>query len=38
MLEKAGFRRDGTLRHQYYYNGEFHDGYLYSLLRFEFDR
>ena len=38
MLEKAGFRRDGTLRHHYYYNGEFHDGYLYSLLRFEFDR
>ena len=38
LLEKAGFKRDGTLRHQYFYNGEFHDGYVYSLLRFELGR
>jgi RimJ/RimL family protein N-acetyltransferase len=38
LLEKAGFKRDGTLRHQYFYDGEFHDGYIYSLLRFEFER
>lgn len=38
LLEKAGFKRDGTLRHHYFYDGELHDGYVYSLLRFEFDR
>jgi RimJ/RimL family protein N-acetyltransferase len=38
LLEKAGFKRDGTLRHHYFYDGELHDGYVYSLLRFEFDQ
>jgi predicted GNAT family acetyltransferase len=38
LLEKAGFKRDATFRHQYFYNGEFHDGYQYSLLRFELGR
>jgi len=38
LLEKAGFKRDGTLRGHYYYNGEFHDGYVYSMLRYEFGR
>ncbi len=38
MLEKAGFKRDGTLRHHYFYDGELHDGYIYSLLRYEFER
>ncbi|MCD6249648.1 MAG: GNAT family N-acetyltransferase [candidate division Zixibacteria bacterium] len=38
LLEKAGFKRDGTLRHHYFYDGELHDGYIYSLLRFEFDQ
>ena len=38
LLEKAGFKRDGTLRHHYYYDGELHDGYVYSLLQFEFER
>jgi len=38
MLKKAGFKRDGTLRHHYFYNGELHDGYLYSLLQYEFER
>jgi diamine N-acetyltransferase len=37
LLEKAGFKRDGVLRHQYYYDGELRDGYLYSLLRYECD-
>ncbi|MEW5796658.1 MAG: GNAT family protein [Candidatus Zixiibacteriota bacterium] len=37
MLEKAGFKRDGTLRHHYFYDGELRDGYSYSLLRYEFD-
>jgi ribosomal-protein-alanine N-acetyltransferase len=37
LLEKAGFKRDGVLRHHYYYDGELRDGYLYSLLRYEFD-
>ena len=37
LLEKAGFKRDGTLRHHHFYEGEFHDSYIYSMLRFEFD-
>jgi len=37
MLEKAGFKRDGVLRHHYYYDGELRDGFLYSMLRYEFD-
>jgi diamine N-acetyltransferase len=37
LLEKAGFKRDGVLRHQYYFDGELRDGYLYSLLRYECD-
>lgn len=36
LLERAGFKRDGTLRHHYFYDGELHNGYIYSLLRFEF--
>lgn len=35
MLEKLGFRRDGVLRQHHFYNGEYHDVYVYSLLRFE---
>lgn len=38
LLEKAGFKRDGTLRHHYFYDGELHDGYIYSLLRYEYER
>lgn len=37
LLEKADFKRDATLRRHYFYDGELHDGYIYSLLRFEFD-
>lgn len=38
LLEKAGFKKDGTLRHHYFYRGEFHDGLIYSLLLYEFER
>ena len=37
LLEKLGFKKDATLRQHYYYKGEFHDGFIYSLLRFEFE-
>jgi RimJ/RimL family protein N-acetyltransferase len=37
LLEGLGFKRDAVLRDHYYYNGEFHPGYIYSLLSFEFD-
>jgi RimJ/RimL family protein N-acetyltransferase len=38
LLEKAGFKRDAVLRHHYFYDGELHDGYVYSILRFEYER
>ncbi|HUV30808.1 MAG TPA: GNAT family protein [Acidobacteriota bacterium] len=38
LLKKAGFQRDGTLRRHYFYKGEYEDGSLYSLLRFEAQR
>jgi ribosomal-protein-alanine N-acetyltransferase len=38
LLEKAGFKRDATLRHHYFWKGEFQDGYIYSLLAFEYER
>ncbi len=37
LLESVGFKKDGTLRQHYYYNGEYHDRLIYSLLRFEMD-
>lgn len=37
LLETTGFKRDAVLRQHYYFKGEFFDGYIYSLLRFEFD-
>ncbi len=37
MLESLGFKKDATLRDHYFYNGEFHAGYVYSLLQFEAD-
>ncbi len=37
MLESLGFKKDATLRDHYFYNGEFHVGYVYSLLQFEMD-
>lgn len=37
MLESLGFKKDATLRDHYFYDGEFHVGYVYSLLLFEVD-
>ncbi len=37
MLESLGFKKDATLRDHYFYDGEFHVGYVYSLLQFEMD-
>jgi ribosomal-protein-alanine N-acetyltransferase len=37
LVESLGFRRDATLRHHYFINGEFYDGYIYSVLLFECD-
>lgn len=38
LMEKAGYKRDGVLRAEFIHDGEFHDGYVYSKLRFEFER
>lgn len=32
LLESLGFHRDGVLRSHYFYDANFHDGYIYSLL------
>ncbi|MEW5995345.1 MAG: GNAT family protein, partial [Candidatus Zixiibacteriota bacterium] len=37
LLESLGFKRDATLRNHYFYDGEFHAGYIYSLLAYEVD-
>lgn len=37
MFESLGFKKDGQLRSEHYYEGEFHDTLVYSLLRFELD-
>lgn len=37
LLEGLGFKRDAVLRDHYFHNGEFHAGYIYSLLAFEFE-
>ncbi len=35
LLEKSGFRREGTLRSSHFYNGRYHDVYVYGQLAFE---
>jgi ribosomal-protein-alanine N-acetyltransferase len=35
VLEKAGFRKEGTMRHSAFIRGEWRDLYLYSILRQE---
>lgn len=35
LLERLGFRQEGTLRDYFYLNGSFHDHTLWSLLRSE---
>lgn len=32
LLGRAGFKVDGRLRENYFYNGRFHDSYIYSML------
>lgn len=36
MLNSLGFTRDGVFRDEVFKNGEFHDIYLYSILRSEY--
>lgn len=38
VLEKANFKREGTLRKALYVRGEWTDGYLYSILREEWKK
>lgn len=35
LVEKSGFRREGTLRQAKYLNGQYYDIYVYGLLREE---
>lgn len=35
VLEKAGFKREGTLRRSFFMRGEWRDSYIYSILREE---
>jgi len=37
LLDTLGFKRDGNLRDHYFYDGEFHNAAIYSLLLFELD-
>lgn len=37
LLESIGFKEDGVLRQHYYFEGEYHDKLVYSLMRFELD-
>lgn len=37
LLESLGFHKDGTLRQHHYFNGEYYDKFVYSLIRFEKD-
>ncbi len=38
ILEKAGFKREGTLRRFFFFRGEWRDVYIYSMLREEWVR
>ncbi len=37
LIEHLGFRKEGTLRNHFLFNGEYQDGVVASLLRFELD-
>lgn len=37
LLESLAFKKEASLRDHYFYNGEFHNAYIYSLLLFELD-
>lgn len=36
VMQKIGMQREGLLREHWYYKGEFHDSYLYSMLAKEY--
>lgn len=36
LVEKLGFKKDGTLRQHHFFDNKYHDVLLYSLLRFEY--
>jgi ribosomal-protein-alanine N-acetyltransferase len=35
VLEKVGFKKEGTLRRNFFMRGEWRDAYIYSILREE---
>ncbi len=37
LLESLQFKKDATLRDHYFYDGEFHPGFIYSLLLYELE-
>lgn len=37
LFDSVGFKLDGKLRQNHFYKGEFHDTFVYSLLRYELD-
>ena len=36
LCDTSGFHKEGTLRQHYFYDGDYHDGLLYAMLRYEF--
>jgi len=38
VLEKVGFKKEGTLRNNFFVRGEWRDAYLYSILREEWKK
>ena len=37
-MQQIGMQREGIMREHWYYKGEFHDSYLYSILAEEYNR
>lgn len=35
LVDSIGFKKDGTLRAHHYYDGEFNDIFIYSVMKFE---
>ncbi|URJ46005.1 GNAT family protein [Paenibacillus polymyxa] len=38
VMQQIGMQREGLMREHWYYKGEFHDSYLYSILDEEYNR
>ncbi|APB71540.1 N-acetyltransferase [Paenibacillus polymyxa] len=38
VMQQIGMQREGLMREHWYYKGEFHDSYLYSILAGEYSR